>query len=202
MKRLNYLLNGLSALALIVLFSQCTPKTDNQAAAMSSTQASGELSGMKIAYVEVDTLLLKYNLSVDLNEAMVKKSENVRLRLNQKATDLDKQKQEFQAKVQNGAYASQERAQSEYNRIAKLEQDLQTLANTLQTELVSEQDKNSLLLRDSISAFLRDYNKTKGYSLIISNTGFDNLLYADPQYNITKEIIAGLNARYSAPIQK
>ena len=32
MKRLNYLVNGLAALALIVLFSQCTGKADNQTA--------------------------------------------------------------------------------------------------------------------------------------------------------------------------
>ena len=54
-------------------------------------------------------------------------------------------------------------------------------------------------LRDSINAFLKEYNKTKGYSMIISNTGFDNLLYADSIYNITREILDGLNARYSSP---
>lgn len=200
MKRLNYLVNGLAALALIVLFSQCAGKADNQAA-NASTQAAG-LSGMKIAYVEIDTLLAKYNYCVDLNEAMVKKSENVRLTLNQKAKDLDRQKQEFQTKVQNNAYLTQERAQQEYNRIAKLEQDLQNLGNKLQSELMSENEKNSLQLRDSINAFLKEYNKTKGYSMIISNTGFDNLLYADSIYNITKEIVEGLNARYSSPAPK
>ena len=196
MKRLNYLVNGLAALALIVLFSQCAGKADNQAA-NASTQAAG-LSGMKIAYVEIDTLLAKYNYCVDLNEAMVKKSENVRLTLNQKAKDLDRQKQEFQTKVQNNAYLTQERAQQEYNRIAKLEQDLQNLGNKLQSELMSENEKNSLQLRDSINAFLKEYNKTRGYSMIISNTGFDNLLYADSAFNITKEIVDGLNARYSS----
>ena len=200
MKRLNYLVNGLAALALIVLFSQCAGKADNQAA-NASTQAAG-LSGMKIAYVEIDTLLAKYNYCVDLNEAMVKKSENVRLTLNQKAKDLDRQKQEFQTKVQNNAYLTQERAQQEYNRIAKLEQDLQNLGNKLQSELMSENEKNSLQLRDSINAFLKEYNKTRGYSMIISNTGFDNLLYADSIYNITHEILEGLNARYSSPVKK
>ncbi len=34
--------------------------------------------------------------------------------------------------------------------------------------------------------------------MIISNTGFDNLLYADSIYNITREILEGLNARYSS----
>ena len=37
------------------------------------------------------------------------KSENVRLTLNQKARELDKQKQDFQTKYQNNAYLSPER---------------------------------------------------------------------------------------------
>lgn len=195
MKRLNYLVNGLATLAFIVLFSQCSGNA-NAPAASAPVQAG--LSGMKIAYVEIDTLLAKYNFCIDLNEAMVKKSENVRLTLNQKATELDKQKREFQTKYQNNAYLSQERAQQEYNRIANLEQDLQNLSNKLQQELMSENEKNSLQLRDSINSFLKEYNKTRGYSMIISNTGFDNLLYADSIYNITQEILDGLNARYSA----
>ncbi|WP_307757709.1 OmpH family outer membrane protein [uncultured Mediterranea sp.] len=199
MKRLNYLLKGFAALALVVLFSQCAGNTNNPSV---SAPAQAGLSGMKIAYVEIDTLLAKYYFCIDLNEAMVKKSENVRLTLNQKATELEKQKQEFQTKVQNNAYLSPERTQSEYNRIVKLEQDLQALSNKLQAELMSENEKNSLQLRDSINSFLKEYNKTKGYSLIISNTGFDNLLYADSAYNITKEILDGLNARYSSPAKK
>lgn len=198
MKRINYLLNGLAALALIVLFAQCAGKSENQSANNSSSQAAG-LSGMKIAFVEVDTLLAKYNFCIDLNGAMVKKSENVRLTLNQKAAELEKQKREFQTKYENNAYLSQERAQQEYNRIAKQEQDLQALSNKLQSELMSENEKNSLQLRDSINAFLKEYNKDKKYSMIFSNTGFDNLLYADDVYNITQEILDGLNARYSSP---
>lgn len=194
MKRLNYLANGLVALALVVSFSQCANNANQQTAA-NAAPANG-VSGLKIAYVEVDTLLSKYNFCIDLNEDMVKKSENVRLTLNQKANDLAKQKQEFQTKYQNNAYLSQERAQQEYNRIAKLEQDLQELSNKLQSELMSENEKNSLQLRDSINNFLKEYNKDKDYDFIISNTGFDNLLYANDAYNITQEILEGLNARY------
>ena len=183
MKRMKFLLNGLAALLLVVLFSQCAGGTGKPAA---ETPAQAGLSGMKIAYVEVDTLLAKYNFCIDMNEA----------------NELEKQKREFQTKYQNNAFLSEERAQSEYNRIAKLEQDLQNLSNKLQTELMNENEKNSLMLRDSINAFLKEYNKSKGYSMIISNTGFDNLLYADSCYNITQEILQGLNARYSSPAKK
>ena len=90
---MNYLMNGLAALAFIVLFSQCAGKTDNQTST-TPAQVNAELSGMKIAYVEIDSLLAKYNFCIDLNEAMVKKSENVRMTLNQKATALNKEKQD------------------------------------------------------------------------------------------------------------
>lgn len=201
MNRMNYLMNGLAALAFIVLFSQCAGKAGDQASDAPAQSAAG-LSGMKIAYVEVDSLLAKYNFCIDLNEAMVKKSENVRLTLNQKANALAQAKQEFQKKYENNAFLSQERAQQEYNRLAKMEQDLQELSNKLQSGLMEENNKNSLQFRDSINAFLKEYNKTRGYSLIFSNTGFDNLLYADSAFNITQEIVDGLNARYSSPAKK
>ena len=198
---MNYLMNGLAALAFIVLFSQCAGKTDNQTST-TPAQVNAELSGMKIAYVEIDSLLAKYNFCIDLNEAMVKKSENVRMTLNQKATALNKEKQDFQKKYENGAFLSPERAQQEYNRLMKMQQDLQVLQNNLSNQLATENQKNSLQLRDSINVFLKEYNKTKGYNLILSNTGFDNLLYADSAFNITKEIVDGLNARYSPAANK
>ena len=103
MKRLNYLMNGLAALALIVLFAQCAGNTDKQTT--SAPAQAGGLSEMKIAYVEIDTLLAKYNYCIDLNEAMVKKGENVRLTLNQKASELEKQKQEMKRlRYRNAAY--------------------------------------------------------------------------------------------------
>ena len=105
-------------------------------------------------------------------------------------------------KYENNAFLSQDRAESEYNKLVKMEQDLQELSNKLQAGLVEESNKNNLLFRDSINAFLKEYNKSRGYNLIFSNTGLDNLLYADDAYNITDEIVDGLNARYSSPAKE
>ena len=77
---------------------------------------------------------------------------------------------------------------------------MQTLSDKLQSELAAESEKNNMQLQDSIKNFLKEYNKTKGFTLIISNTGMDNLLYADDTMNITQEVLDGLNARYSKPI--
>lgn len=190
-------MNGLLVMATVLMFAQCS---GNNNAATSAVAPAGGAAGsfnMKIAYVEIDSLLTKYNFWNDLNEVMIQKEENIRTTLNEKAKKLDADAKEFQRKYENNGFASPERAQQEYQRIQKQQQDLQVLQQKLSDELASENQKNSLQLRDSINSFLKIYNQTKGYDLIISNTGFDNLLYANPAYNITQEIIDGLNARYN-----
>ena len=65
----------------------------------------------------------------------------------------------------------------------------------MSTEFQNETDKFNKALRDSIQHYLAVYNKDKKYSIIFSKQG-DNLLYADKAYDITNEIIAGLNKAY------
>lgn len=189
---MHYLLNVVAAIAVIAMFSQCSKKSKNDEVDVKPVPAGS----IKIAYVEIDSLLTKYNFCKQVNEVMTKKEENSRMVLNQKANELAKSKQDFQKKYDNNAFLSQERAQQEYGRLMKMEQDLQTLQNKLQTELASENQKNNAQLHDSISAFIKDYNKKKHFTLIITNSGFNNLLYADKSMNITKEVIEGLNKRY------
>lgn len=203
MKKTNFILNGFLALATVLVFAQCTDKNNN-ASTNSTAPATGVAgsSNMKIAYVEIDSLLTKYNFWNDLNELMIKKEENIRTTLNERGKKLEAEAREFERKIQNNGFASRERAEQEQMRLMKQQQDLQGLQQKLSEELASENQKNSLQLRDSINSFLKIYNKDKGYDLIISNTGFDNLLYANPAYNITQEIIDGLNARYTPSAKK
>lgn len=187
-------LKGLLALAVVFLFAQCT---DNKGTSTEASAPAVAGTNMKIAYVEVDSLLTKYRYWNDLNELMIQKEENIRTTLNEKAKELDREMREFQRKLENNGFATRERAEQENLRLSQKQRDLQQLQEKLAADLQTENQKNSLQLRDSINSFLKIYNKTKGYSLIISNTGFDNLLYADTAYNITQEIVEGLNARYN-----
>lgn len=196
MKKMKYILNGFLALAMILLFAQCSNNQSTPSQTATPTAVGGS-TNMKIAYVEIDSLLTKYRFWNDLNELMIQKEENIRTTLNEKAKDLDNDMREFQRKLENNGFVSPERAEQERVRIVQKQQKLQELQEKLTNELQMENQKNSLQLRDSINSFLKIYNKDKGYSLIISNTGFDNLLYADPAFNITNEIVEGLNARYN-----
>ena len=181
MKKMKYILNGFLALAMILLFAQCSNNQSTPSQTATPTAVGGS-TNMKIAYVEIDSLLTKYRFWNDLNELMIQKEREMR---------------EFQRKLENNGFATRERAEQENLRLSQKQRDLQQLQEKLAADLQTENQKNSLQLRDSINSFLKIYNKTKGYSLIISNTGFDNLLYADTAYNITQEIVEGLNARYN-----
>ena len=201
MKKMKFILNGFMALAFGVMFAQCAGNNNANTASAPVAEANGS-SNMKIAFVEIDSLLSKYHLCNDVNEQMIKKEENIRTTLNEKGKKLEREAAEFQRKYENNGFVSPERAQQEYQRIQKQQQDLQALQQKLLGELEAENQKNSLELRDSINSFLRMYNETKGYDLIISNTAFDNLLYGNPAYNITNEIVEGLNARYNPSVKK
>ena len=195
MKKRNFIVSGLSALAIMVAFTQCDGNKAANTTSDNSTPA-GSVSDLKIAYVESDSLLNNYNLCKDLNEAMIKKQENVEVTLKEKMKSLDNEMRDFERKYQNHVFTP-ERAQQEQNRLIKKRQDLEALHQRLMGELQQESDKNNIQLRDSINAYLKEYNKTKGYNLIINNAGFNNLLYADPALNITQEVIDGLNKRYT-----
>ncbi len=94
------------------------------------------------------------------------------------------------------AFLSRERAEQEQNRLMRKEQDLQQLNATLSQELMEVQQRISEELRDTINAFLKEYNMDKKYEMIISNTANDNILLANEGYDITDEVIAILNERF------
>ena len=202
MKKTKFILNGLLALAIVLVFTQCANNNNNAATQSAPVAGATGSSNMKIAFVEIDSLLTKYNFWNDLSEQMIKKEENIRTTLNEKGKKLENEAREFERKIQNNGFASRERAEQEQARLVKQQQELQELQQKLTSELAAENQKNSLELRDSINSFLKVYNQTKGYDLIISNTAFDNLLYGNPAYNITDEIVEGLNARYNPSVKK
>lgn len=190
--KVNRILGSMLAVAMVLGFAQCAQ--NNTPAPTAVPVASGEL---KIAYVEIDTLLANYDFYQDISEEMLRKEENSRLLLAEEASKFQKEAEEFQKKLQNNVFSSQERAQQEQNRLLKKQQELQELNDRLSNELALESDNNSLKISDSIQSFLKEYNKTAGYSMILSKVG-DNILLVDPAMNITNEVVAGLNARYAA----
>ncbi len=188
MKNLKLVRTGLMAASAAMLMACNGQKAETAAPAAA---ASGD---MKIAYVEIDSLMSQYQFCKDYTLLLTRKGENARATLNQKAKNLEADAQDFQRKLQNNAY-TQERAQQENNRLVKMQQDLQELQERLAMELDQETASYNNALRDSLQSFLKTFNKDKGFKMILSKAG-DNMLLADPAMDITKEVVEGLNKNY------
>ncbi len=194
MFKMNHIAKGAFALAVIALSAQCTPKkTEESIPAVELTPAEVTLP---VAFVNVDSLLLNYNYAKDLNEALLRKQENSRVSINQKGKALEREVTDFQKKLQNNAFLTEQRAQQEATRLQKQEADLNELSQRLNNELMIEQQKMNTQLNDSIQNFLKIYNAEKKYEFIFSNTMGDNILIAQPKYDITNEVVEELNKRY------
>ena len=168
---------------------QSAPKLDSK-----SDAAQSNPTKLKIAYVEVDSIMSQYKFCKDYSLILQKKGQNIQNTLAAKQQQLQAAAANFQQKVQQNAY-TREQAEAINAGLQRQNADLQTLNQRLSSEFQSETNKYNNSLRDSIQNFLKVYNKDKKYTLILSKAG-DNLLYADKAYDITNEVIAGLNKSY------
>ena len=199
MRNINYVINGVLAVAVVILYVMQFSGKKESGVTRTFAPAEDATALLPIAYVNVDSLLLNYNYSKDLNEIILKKQENSRANITQKARSLESEMQEFQRKIENNAFLTRERAQQEQQRLLNKQQELQNLDNQLAQELMQEQQKLNEQLRDTIVSQLRAFNQDKGFQVVFSNTVGDNILLAGDTYDITAELLEFLNKNYSAP---
>lgn len=174
----------------LVSCDKSSPKMDDKTPA--SAQKSGECA--KIAYVEVDSIMTQYKFCKEYSKILETKGNNIQKTLATKQQQLQAAAANFQQKIQQNAY-TREQAEAIQAGLQKQNNDLQVLNQRLSAEFQTETDNFNKALHDSLQHYLAFYNKDKKYSLIFSKQG-DNLLYADKAYDITNEVVAGLNKRY------
>lgn len=152
-------------------------------------------SGLTIAYIQLDTLMSQYQLYKDYSEVLTRKGTNIQNTLAQKQQTLEKHVSAFQKKYEGNGFTTRDELERAQNNLQQEQNDLQALAERLNTEFNAEQARINEEARDSIQLFLKQYNKTKKYDYVLVKAG-DNMLIANPKYDITNEVVKGLNKRY------
>ena len=97
----KYIFSALAIAAVMVSCNKQSAKMDEQPAAGETTAA-----GLKIAYVEVDSLMTQYDFAKDYSVTLQKKSNNARNTLTQKGNALQAAVNNFQQKLNNNGFAS------------------------------------------------------------------------------------------------
>ena len=183
----------LFAVAAALSLTACQKSAEKAEETAENTGA--ETTGLKIAYVEMDSLITQYQLYKDYEEELTRKGTNIQSTLAQKQRTLEQHAAAMQKKYESNGFTTRDELERAQNSIQAEQQQLQELADRLQTDFAQEQARVNQEARDSIQAFLRSYNKTKKYDYVLVKAG-DNMLIANPKMDITKEVIKGLNKRY------
>ena len=193
-----------AVVALFVLFFTVDPhskKADSQEVA-----AEGEL--LPIGIINTDSIMQHYTLAVESSDRLMSRYEESTVKLDTKAKALQKELEtfqkdvlDFQRKVEANAFLSRERAESEQNRLQKKEQqlmakqqDLENLRQKLSNDFMAEQNELTQQLNDSVQQFLSEYNADGHLHIIINEAVTLNKVAG---YDITNEVVEGLNARYN-----
>jgi outer membrane protein len=159
--------------------------------------------GAKIAYVNIDTLEANY--------------EYLKVRREELKNQQDKMESDLQhsyQKMQNEQYDIQKKAQSqslspsEYQAAEKtmlqMQQTIESSKQSMTDQLIKAHDDLSTEVKRRIDSFLTVYNKDKHYDYILSYSARAGspVMYANKQYDVTKNVVEGMNKAAKGDLKK
>lgn len=158
------------------------------------TNDDGNATGFKIAYIKVDSLVVNYDFALEMHDSFVKQQDAYTREYSEKRSKFESQAAAFQEKVQRNGFLTQESAMAERDRLMGMEQQVGKLDQELSSKLAQMQADNNKQLLDSVMTYLKVFNKDRKYNYIFNAA---EVLIGDESHNLTKEVLVGLNARYS-----
>jgi len=192
MKNISTILSILALVLIGVLFYLHFSKGSVQKNTPVTTDKSGS-HNFAVAYFDIDSLQEHYEYFKDVSGDMKKKENAMNAELNDLTSKYQRTIKKWQEKGNNITQAEGEQAQRE---VGLLQQQYQQRKGELEQEMQKLQVDRMSELRKQVEEFLKDYNKDKRYSYILSYEPGFIIYYKDSAYNITGDLITGLNTQY------
>lgn len=149
---------------------------------------------IKVAYIDLDTIQKYYEFFKLKNNEIESDKQRIDNQIQSDLSKLENDRVAFlkrgQSITQQEAEAFQQEYQSRYQQIGQRQQ-------TLQNQHLDRQAKAIDDIQKRINQFLQVYNQSKRYDFIFSTQeGNPTLYYKDSAFNITADVIKGLNEEY------
>lgn len=176
--------------------------SENKDAATASPVTAGtenaQPAAINIRYVDIDSVMAAYTLSKELNEQGRKLMLDYQRMENQKRNEIQNLGASIEQKRNNNGYLSQESFDADVNSFNRKQNEAANILGAHQEKINKQLAEFDRQLNDSVRSFIEDYNSTHHYDAILYRASG---LYFNPALDITDEVIAGLNARYT-PAEK
>ena len=190
----NILLTVVAGFLIFVHFSK---KNTGTTSGMSSSRDSLSLhKPFRIAYFEMDSVQNNTSLVKDVQTEIEKKEKDFTTQLSQLEYSYQTKIQQYQQKEKSGTMtqADYEKAQTD---VRQLESRIKNNKQELDQQYQEFMMRSQLNLKKTIEDFIAEYNKDKKYSYIVSyEQGL--FYYKDTIYNITQDVVKGLNEQYKS----
>ncbi|MBN1184406.1 MAG: OmpH family outer membrane protein [Bacteroidales bacterium] len=196
MKSVSYIINGVLAVAIGVLYYfhfSSNKSSSNQEVLSASITGGGFQSG--VVYLNIDTVLQEYDMYYEFKTQLEAKQKKLENELNTKTRAWEREAADFQDKVQKGLLLRSQ-AQELQQKLGEEQQNLLMLREQMSYELAEEEQVMNRQLIHSIMEYLKEYNKGRQYQYILGTSFGGNILYANDSLDITKEVLKGLNEKY------
>lgn len=183
----------------VLSFYNC--KNNNQAPTPSvqvvaTDSASAKFIGnARIAYVNMDTLKEQYTFYKQQETVFTQKNATLASAYENKARQWQNDMVALQQKAQQGTTAPAQLQQEEQS-LMKRQSAIAEERDRKAKELFDETQKFNESIQKKLSAVLAQLQKEKGFDYVMSHVsgGVSNLLYVNEKLDITKDVVAILNA--------
>lgn len=192
MKNLSLIFNVVLLVLVGILFYLHFSSSDKKPKiqSVSSNHPANGNNSFKIGYFEWDSVTNRFGLFKEMQNELEQKD-----KLN--AKEKLRLRQYYQDKVNGYSQRALSQVESEMatREIKKLEVDISNQLQKLDQDYQELQARKNNEVRTKIEDFLKEYNKSKGYSFVFA---YEPMLifYRDSVYDITSDLINGLNEKY------
>lgn len=149
------------------------------------------------AFVNIDTVIFKFDMFTDKRNDLETKQKNAEAELNSKGTQYERGIKDYQDKVTKGLVTRATAAEMEGS-LTRQQQELLTLRDRLQTDLMEEEQVMNRQILDYITRFLEENRSQYQYQYILGKSFGSVVLYGDTSLDITRQVVEGLNQKYKS----
>lgn len=165
--------------------------TDKTESASTTSSAAG---GLKIVYVNIDTLQSQYNFAKRVRKDLKQKENEVRGDLGSREQNFRNQVASFQ---RTAGTMTMNNVEQTKKALASRQQELEAYGRVRQRELLNETNKMSKKLRENINDFFKRYAEKNNIDLILTKSAAgSSVLYGKNEMDVTMDIVKGLNKEY------
>ena len=186
--------NSLLIIAVIFLYVKVFKSTTNVKINTSSNVTSntnGSLKNASIEFVELDSLNEKIGFIKDRRKELEIEQKSIEVEWQNGYRGLENKKNEF---LKRGNSITQQEAEKFQGELLQQQQQVDQRKQGLTQKLSEKSYKFMDDIQKKLKDFLNQYNKTKNYQYILTTgTGLDYMLYKDSTFNITADVIKGMN---------